>query len=342
MKKVLCVLSILFFSSWAMADTSDYIWNQQFEKKNIRAVAGDLKAQYDVGNMYLKGQGVTRDAKEAFQWFKKAADKNYSRAQYKLGYLYHRGEGTAKNNDQAFKWVSKSAGQGYKPAMYYLGKLYAAGDGVKENTQRALKWHNKAYSAGYNPAKREIDRLESKLALEEKKREERFDPRPVKVAKVVAPKPRPKAVPKRVVKVAKKNNSKKQWNRQTLQTLIANNEWQLKGKPAVLLPSSIMKCESKTGSLVCESKELEYDEAYGVISYKMRATYSDFSNKGEFTGEYNKYITLIFPNDPDDPDLVIPLEYGTQKKELIRCRAINRDVTCYRGETREKVTYKQS
>jgi len=339
MKKVLCVLSILFFASGVVADTGDYIWNQQFEKKNIKAAAGDLKAQYDVGNMYLKGQGTTHNAKEAFKWFKKAADQNYSRAQYKLGYLYHRGEGTAKNNDLAFKWVGKSAGQGYIPAMYYLGKLYAAGDGVEKNTQRALKWHKKAYNAGYNPAKREIERLESKLALAEKKREVRFDPRPVKASK---PAPRPKVVPKRVVKTAKKKKPNKQWNKQTLQTLIANNEWQLKGKPAVLLPSSVMKCKSKIDSLVCESKELEYDEAYGVISYKMRATFSDFSNKGEFTGEYNKFITLIFPNDPDDPDLVIPLDYGTQKKELMRCRAINREVTCYRGEAREKVTYKQS
>jgi len=346
MKLLLAVMSLLFFSSTVFADTSDYIWNQQFSKKIVKAESGDLKAQYDIGNMYLKGQGTARNAKEAFNWFQLAAAKNYARAQYKLGYLYHRGEGAKKNNDKAFKWVSKAAGQGYKPAMYYLGKLYAAGDGAPASIQRALKWHTKAYAAGYNPAKREIESLEAKLALIEKKRAAQFDPRPVQVAKAVTPKPVPRAKVKAAKpKAAARKPKKRQWNKQLLKDLITKNEWQLKGKPAVLLPSSVMSCKPKADNLVCESKELEYDEAYGVISYTMRATYSNFSSKGEFTGEYNKYITLIFPNDPDDPDVIIPLEYGTQKKEQIICRAsgtVNSSVTCYRGDKREKVVYKQS
>ncbi|MCK4744335.1 MAG: sel1 repeat family protein [Sulfuriflexus sp.] len=337
MKKVLCVLSLFFITSVVVADTSDYIWNQQFEKKSAKAAEGNLKAQYDVGNMYLKGQGTMQDAKQAFNWFQKAAAKGYSRAQYKLGYLYHRGEGTKKDSGKAFKWVSKSAGQGYKPAMYYLGKLYAAGDGVKVSIQKALKWHKKAHAAGYNPAKREVERLEAKLALQQQRKEEaRFDPRPVQVAKV-APKRKPAPRPK--ARVGKQKSAGSKLSKQALKNLITGNEWQIKGKPAVLLPSPMTKCKIKAGNLVCESKEMEYDEAYGVISYTMRATYSDFNNKGEFTGEYHKYITLIFPNDPDDPDVVIPLEYGDQKKELMRCRATGRSLTCYRGAKREKVTY---
>jgi len=337
MKMFLSVLFLIFYTSTALADTGDYIWNQQFANKSIKAEAGDMKAQYDVGNMYLKGQGTVRNEQQAYEWFKKAAESNYSRAQYKLGYLYHRGEGVNKNNKKAFKWINLSAKQGYKPAMYYLGKLYAAGDGVGANIQQALKWHTKAYAAGYNPAKREIERLEARLALEEKEKQEiQFDPRPVKkVAKVVKPKP----------VVASRKKVKRQWDQASLKDFIVKNEWQLKGKPAVLLPSSVMNCQPKGQNLVCESKEMEYDEAYGVISYIMRATYSDFSKKGEFIGQYNKYITLIFPNDPDDPDVVIPLEYGAQKKELIRCQAASTtggSVTCYRGEKREKVIYKQS
>ena len=339
MKKVLCVLALCVVTSVVVADTSDYIWNQQFEKKSAKAAEGNLKAQYDVGNMYLKGQGTLQNAKEAYKWFEKAAAKGYSRAQYKLGYLYHRGEGVKKDSGKAFKWVSKSAEQGYKPAMYYLGKLYAAGDGVKVNIQRAVKWHKKAYAAGYNPAKREVERLEAKLALQQQKREEQFDPRPVQVAKVVAPKPKPAPRPK--ARVVKRKPVGSKLSKQAAKDLITANEWQLKGKPAVLFPSSVMKCKSKADNLVCESKEMEYDESYGVISYTMRATYSNFSNKGEFTGEYYKYITLIFPNDPDDPDVVIPLEYGDQKKELMSCRAYGGNVTCYRGKKREKVVYKR-
>ena len=91
--------------------------------------------------------------------------------------------------------------------------------------------------------------------------------------------------------------------------------------------------------LKCESNELEIDESYGVVSYKMEATYAGFNDKGEFNGEYRKNVTLIFPNDPDDPDVVIPIDYGPQEKELMRCKVSSGAMTCYRGINREKITY---
>jgi len=328
MKKVIALLFALV-APLTLADTSDYIWNQQFDKKMVKAEAGDLKAQYDIGNMYLKGQGTVRNEQEAYKWFSTAAEKGYSRAQYKLGYLYHRGEKINRNKAKAFKWINKSARQGYKPAMYYLGKLYSLGDGVTADNRKALNWHKKAYAAGYNPAKREVDRLESKLA--QKKPEPLFNPAPVQAARVAAPKPKARV---RLPKAIGLSST-------ALKEILTKNTWQLKGKPALLLPSKLTNCKDKGGQLVCESQEMEYDEAYGVISYTMQTTYNVFSNKGEFTGEYNMNITLIFPNDPDDPDVVIPLEYGPQKKESINCKVAGSVVTCIRGAKKEKVTYRK-
>lgn len=332
MKNLVFIFLLLVWTSVSVADTSDYIWNQQFEKKMIKAEQGNLKAQYDIGNMYLKGQGAVRNTKQAFQWFKKAAEGGHSRAQYKLGYLYHRGEGTKQNHSKGFKWVSKSAKQSYKPAMYYVGKLYASGDGVTKNIKVAIDWLKKSDAAGYNPAKREIKRLEAKLALE-KKRQVPFDPRPTPVAKVVRAKPKAKPKPKPVKIVRLNENQVKQ--------ILLGNKWQLKGKPAVVFPSTATSCKQVLGKLSCESKEMEYDESYGVVSYTMQTTFSDFSNQGDFTSEYNKNVTLIFPNDPDDPDLVIPIDYGPQAKEAMRCKVTGAVVTCFRGEKREKVTYRK-
>jgi len=337
MKKVLLTLCLLSVALVGVADTGDYIWNQQFEKKMVKAEAGDLKAQYDIGNMNLKGQGTIRNEKEAFKWFSEAAEKGYARAQYKLGYLYHRGEGIKRNNSKAFKWVSKSAQQGYKPAMYYTGKLYAAGDGVNKDIRKAIDWHKKSYAAGYNPAKREIERLEAQLAVA-KQAEPAFDPRPTRTVKVT-PKPKAKASPK--PKAKPRVSKSVRLNEKTIKDLLMNNEWLLKNKPAASLPSSLTKCLQKQGKLSCKSKEMEYDEPYGVISYIVQTDFSNFTNRGEFTAEYNKNITLIFPNDPDDPDVVIPLEYGPQKKELMSCKVIASNVVCYRGDKREKVTYRR-
>ena len=337
MKKVLLALSLFSVALLGVADTSDYIWNQQFEKKMIKAEAGDLKAQYDVGNMYLKGQGTALDAKEAFKWFKKAAEEGYARAQYKLGYLYHRGEGVRQSHSKGFKWVNKAARQSYKPAMYYVGKLYAAGEGVEKDIKKAIEWQKKSYAAGYNPAKRELERLEARLALE-KQREVAFDPRPVRVVKA-KPKPKPKAKAKPRPKPKARAVKKVKLSEKAIKEILLANKWQLKDKPAVLLPSSMTSCKQKQGKLTCESKEMEYNESYGVISYTMQVSFSNFNSSGEFSGEYNKNITLIFPDDPDDPDIVIPLEYGPQKKQQMRCKLISNDVVCYRGEKREKVIY---
>ncbi len=44
-----------------------------FPETKKKAEAGDASAQTKVGVMYLKGEGVSRDYKEAVRWFGKAA-----------------------------------------------------------------------------------------------------------------------------------------------------------------------------------------------------------------------------------------------------------------------------
>ena len=44
MKKII-VLAALLLAAMAQADDSDYIWNEQFEKKFALAQQGDVKAQ---------------------------------------------------------------------------------------------------------------------------------------------------------------------------------------------------------------------------------------------------------------------------------------------------------
>ncbi len=43
--------------------------------------AGDPLAQYNLGNMYANGTGVTRDYAAAFSWYRKAADLGVAEAQ---------------------------------------------------------------------------------------------------------------------------------------------------------------------------------------------------------------------------------------------------------------------
>ena len=62
--------------------------------------------------MYNSGQGVEQDYKQAFAWFKKAAEQGRDAAQYNLGSMYLKGEGVQKNYQEALTWSLKAKDQG--------------------------------------------------------------------------------------------------------------------------------------------------------------------------------------------------------------------------------------
>jgi TPR repeat protein len=103
--------------------------------QQLRALAekGGAQAQYNLGVMYLMGEGVPKDAVQAAQWNRRAADRGYARAQYNLGAMYANGEGVPKDAVQAAQWYSKAADQGDAQAQYYLGLRYSNGEGVSKD-----------------------------------------------------------------------------------------------------------------------------------------------------------------------------------------------------------------
>jgi hypothetical protein len=56
---------------------------------------GDATAQFNLGLMYVTGQGVQQDNAAAALWFRKAAEQGYALAQSNLGTLYLYGRGVA-------------------------------------------------------------------------------------------------------------------------------------------------------------------------------------------------------------------------------------------------------
>ena len=65
---------------------------------------GHPAAQFNVGVLYEKGQGVAQDFAEAARWYLKAAEQGDTQAQYSLGVLYETGTGVPKNLEEARKW----------------------------------------------------------------------------------------------------------------------------------------------------------------------------------------------------------------------------------------------
>ena len=66
-------------------------------------------AQYYLGIMYLNGQGVAPDPKEAGRWLTSAAEQGVAQAQYRLGQLYAKGQGVSKDMEIAYAWFGVAA-----------------------------------------------------------------------------------------------------------------------------------------------------------------------------------------------------------------------------------------
>ena len=61
----------------------------------MAAEEGHLEAQFQLGLMYLEGEGVTEDESEAQEWLWAAADRGYPQASEVLTYIF-----SDDNNDE--------------------------------------------------------------------------------------------------------------------------------------------------------------------------------------------------------------------------------------------------
>ena len=116
--------------------------------------------QYNLGQCYDQGLGVSMDKAQAMFWWQKAAIQGYDMAQYNLGVAmltYNRG---AHDIKVAKSWLLKAAEQGFAEAQYYQAKHYAEkGDGKKE-----VEWLTKAAKKGKVDAQYQLGLHYLKLA----------------------------------------------------------------------------------------------------------------------------------------------------------------------------------
>ena len=123
------------------------------------ATKGNIKAQYNLGEMYRLGQGVNQDFKESFKWYEKAAIQDNIWAQFYLGGMYYLGLEVNQDYKEAFKWFEKAANKGNSKAQYSLGEMYRLGEGTQEDDKEALKWYEKAAIQGYYVAQYELGNM---------------------------------------------------------------------------------------------------------------------------------------------------------------------------------------
>jgi TPR repeat protein len=109
---------------------------------------GYALAQNNLGDLYMKGDGVKKDPVEAVRWFTAAADQGNIFAQSSLGDACANGTGVDKNMRMAIMWYQKAADQGDQKANRMLGNFYKKGEGVEMDQKKAIQYWEKAAGIG--------------------------------------------------------------------------------------------------------------------------------------------------------------------------------------------------
>ncbi|MGP0565279.1 MULTISPECIES: tetratricopeptide repeat protein [unclassified Nitrospina] len=128
------------------------------------AEAGHVEAQTQLGMMYAAGQGVRQDYDAGLAWTRKAAEAGHIRAQTNLGILYMTGFGIPRDFKESVKWLTLGAEGGDPKAQTQLGLMRETGIGIPRDPARALFWYRQAATSTEEPyatlAKNGLVRLE--------------------------------------------------------------------------------------------------------------------------------------------------------------------------------------
>ncbi len=103
------------------------------------------------------------DYATALRIFRQLADQGHAKAQFNLGYMYNKGQGVPLDYAVAVRWLRKAADQGDAWAQVKLGLVYEEGQGVTQDYVQAHMWYNLSAAKGDNYARMLRDRLAEKM-----------------------------------------------------------------------------------------------------------------------------------------------------------------------------------
>ena len=128
------------------------------------ASAGDVGAQFALGEAYRTGTGIAADRDQAITWYRRAADRGDNRAADALGFLLF----TKGDRKTAIPLLQISAGRGDPRALYVLGTAHFNGDYVPKDWPRAYAEMRRAAAAGLPQAARSLALMEPYLSASDR------------------------------------------------------------------------------------------------------------------------------------------------------------------------------
>ena len=131
-------------------EANDYV--TAFNELKPLAEAGSAKAQNILGLMYNWGDGKRKkfdeDSAQAIKWYQLSVEQDNADAQYNLGRMYERGQGVLQNYTDAIKLYRLAAAQDSVDGLTRLSFMYLMGRGVKKDLVEATKLRHLAAKLG--------------------------------------------------------------------------------------------------------------------------------------------------------------------------------------------------
>jgi TPR repeat protein len=106
--------------------------------------AGSSEAYLELAEA-LKQLGNPNDYQEALYWLSEAAKRNVGEANALIGEMHLFGQGTNQSYVEALSWFQRGADSYDPKAFLYLGLCYASGLGVARDDIEAMKWFQLAW-----------------------------------------------------------------------------------------------------------------------------------------------------------------------------------------------------
>ena len=117
------ILGCFFYGFWKLLQKISRTVRNSYEQYSYGKSTMDLAAQYELGANCEK----SKNYEDAARWYQKAADGGYAQAQYSLGGLYFKGEGVEKDYNKAIELYRMAAENGNEDAKNALKNLGVEG-----------------------------------------------------------------------------------------------------------------------------------------------------------------------------------------------------------------------
>jgi TPR repeat protein len=148
-------------AAWQKQDYSAAvaIWRPLAEK-------GDADAQFNLGQAYRLGRGVSLNLAVAQTWLERAANSGHVDAETTLGLLLFQNG----NHTGGLRWLKAAADKGEPRALLVYGTALFNGDSVPQDAILGYAYVSRAAAQGLQPAKDTLAQLDQMMPVEDRKK----------------------------------------------------------------------------------------------------------------------------------------------------------------------------